>query len=355
MYPKLETSKPFKLPVKYQRYGICSMMSPNSLPVEKRHYAENQNVYGFKLYGVCETEKQMEDFSVKLQKQNKNFNICPFNIGEVMEFDVDTSENNPNTKIIYREEELNKTIGNKDFNADVVEENTVKEEKTQEIYDSGNDSDNNSYEESPDNEQKKDYSFIHLTKQQRWCCVQFYPAKAYELKKAEVIKGRKIISFKVHGVFDTMDDAVKYRKKYKEQLIFVGEVGKWIAFHWDLLKNTEQHINDTNLMCLNNFIEIYEKALQEETFEEERRKNESLEGANVVTGKYDVMGTSKKETEEREHKTNYVETEEEQLEREIKELKEKEQVLNKVVCSKDEFDKKCDEILELHKILVSEK
>jgi uncharacterized protein YfkK (UPF0435 family) len=75
----------------------------------------------------------------------------------------------------------------------------------------------------------------------------------------------------------------------------------------------------------------------------------------VVTGKYDVMGTSKKETEEREHKTNYVETEEEQLEREIKELKEKEQVLNKVVCSKEDFDKKCDEILELHKLLVSEK
>jgi hypothetical protein len=333
------------------------MMTPNTFPLNKRHYAENQEVYGFKLYGVCETEIQKNEYCEKLQKQNKNYNILPFNVGEIMEFDVDTSENNPETKIIYREEELNKTIGNKEFNASI----NTPEQKDELVIDEMDlkkdedlNEDENLNEEYVEKENEMPVNgFVNLAKQQSWCCVQFYPAEAYKSKKPELVKNKKIVSFKMHGVFDSFDNAVKYRNKHKNQLIFVAEVGKWIAFNWDLLKNTDSTKTEFRWKALNDFIELYEKALMEETEEEEQRKKEHLKGANVVSGQFDVMGTSKKETEEREYKNTHVETEEEQLEREIKELKEKESQLNRVVCTKEELDKKCDELLELHKILIT--
>ena len=106
--------------------------------------------------------------------------------------------------------------------------------------------------------------------------------------------------FKTGGVFEEYNDALKrieeLKKIDKASFIFVAEVGKWLSIYHDLSKmNEEPNIRND---LLNNFMKSYKECLQDEAQEEQKRKDELLKGANVVTGKHKETGDEQSEQTE---------------------------------------------------------
>lgn len=354
-YPKLEVSPKLTLRVNEQKYAVCSMMTPNCFPITKRHYAPDYEVYGFKLYGVFETEKQQLEYCDKMQKQNKMHNVFPFEIGRIMEFDVDTSELK-HTKFVYHEQRLNDSLGDKTFNVDTNENNLHSEVKT-----SDTEMETKTNDISEMHDQTSKYSLGSYKKSvlhQNFCCVSFFPASCYQKTKPEIIQGRKLVSFIVYGAFDNLDDAQKFTLRNKDKLIFIFEMSKWAAFYHDLLKNCDNSLSETRNQLLNDYMELYEKALKDEGAEEQERKMESLKGANVVTGQFDMLNETSPtnnnfETNETKEGNNEMTnlTEEEKIELELKNLKMEKEKITRIECTEEEFNKKCEEILFKHREL----
>lgn len=125
------------------------------------------------------------------------------------------------------------------------------------------------------------------------------------------LKGGKLL-FRLRGAFEEYNDAVKrineLKKTDKSSFIFIGEIGKWLAIYLDLPKMNSNESNERNDM-LNNFMKQYKDCLYEEQQEEKKRKDELLNGANVVTGKHKETvstGDEAQVTEVVETKTNDV-------------------------------------------------
>lgn len=118
--------------------------------------------------------------------------------------------------------------------------------------------------------------------------------------------------FRLRGAFEESADALKrideLKKTDKLSFIFIGEMGKWLAIYLDLSKMKSSEGNDRNDL-LNNFMKQYKDCLYEEQQEEKKRKDELLQGANIVTGKHketiSADGVSQ-ESENIEPKTNDV-------------------------------------------------
>lgn len=102
------------------------------------------------------------------------------------------------------------------------------------------------------------------------------------------LKDGKLL-FRLRGAFEEYNDALKrveeLKKTDKTSFIFIGEMGKWLAIYFDLSKMNSSDANVRNDL-LNNFMKQYKDCLYEEEQEEKKRKDELLNGANVVTGKH---------------------------------------------------------------------
>ena len=122
----LDINKPFVKNVKYQRFYTCSMLAPNCFPMSKRDSVRDQDIYGFKLHGVYEDEKEQEEHSDKVRNIVKNYEVFGDKIGELIEFDVDIADTERNSKIVYKEEEQNE-INNRQYKQEICK--TYKDNK----------------------------------------------------------------------------------------------------------------------------------------------------------------------------------------------------------------------------------
>ena len=281
----LDFNKPFVKKVKYQNFYTCSILSPNSFPIEHRHKAKNQEVYGFKFHGVYEKESEQEEHSEKLRNQLKNYEILGDQVGVLIEFDVDLSDSNRNSRIIYKEEEQNE-INERQFKKELCKKYVEPEEK----LDFSNFNTNPIQDDNVDLEkyfnEDKDRKFEFSINQANYACVTFYKKEDFK-NIPDNFKDKKIVAHKVHGFFEKLKDAQRFvvwnKKIYP--LMFIFQVGYWCAFDINLINNS---IPDNSLMIkrnnmLNDFMKLYLDSLELSAMEEKTRKDDYLKDSTVVT------------------------------------------------------------------------
>ena len=353
----LTPSRPYSKNVKNQRYYSCSMLTPNAFPLSKRDKAVNQDVYGFQVHGVYETEEEMRDHCLKLQKVIKNFDVLPNEVGNLVDFDIDICEYE-DAEIVYREEELN-NINKKDFSKDLeTKEETVDDTtNTVETDETSNTVNLNRYT-------KKDNTFVNQVKHHNYVCVS-YISRDMLKNIPEKSKNKKFVGHIVHGVFEKYVDAQKYQNLMSKEfpMMVIDKVGEINVVHLDLNVMKDEKVRDTHKSSLNLFMKLYLDCLEEDGNDEKIRKEAQLQGAEIVTGKYDeFIGSSKKKSSETEtsilHENKEEvkfapkETEEQKLNREMKENAEKkaslEQQKNSSLSSTEDFENKLKEIKKLH-------
>lgn len=284
----LDINKPYVKNVKYQRFYTCSMLSPNCFPMSKRDSVKNQEIYGFKVHGVYENEKDQEEHSDKVRNIVKNYEVYGDKVGELIEFDVDIADTERNSKIVYKEEEQNE-INNRQYKQEVCK--TYKDNKdelnfseilNQNPIENGLDIDENYFSQ-------KEQTFVWSINEARFACVSFYTPEMIP-NIPDKFKDKKIAGHIVHGFFDKVKDAQTYaysqRKKYP--MIFIMQTGNWCAFDVNLANNSNP---DTQLPIirtqkLNDFMKLYLDSLEQTALEEKERKDKYLKEANVVTEEY---------------------------------------------------------------------
>jgi hypothetical protein len=347
----LTASRPYSKNVKNQKFYSCSMLTPNTFPLSKRDIAINQDVYGFQVHGVYEDENDMRDHCLKLQKVIKNFDVLPNEIGNVVDFDIDICDYE-DAEIVYREEELN-NINKKDFSKD-LDSKTTKDEKV-DSHDKDDTVNLNRY-------QKKDTTFVNQVKHHNYVCVS-YITKDMLKNIPEKSKNKKFVGHIVHGVFEKYVDAQKYQHLMTKEypMMVIDKVGEMNIVHYDLNVMKDEKIRDSFNPSLNTFMKSYLDALEEDGNDEKIRKEAQLQGAEIVTGKYDeFIGANRKVVVEKDEDESEVketvfqkkETEEQKLERELKENSDRKEKLRKqmttVQTTTDEFEDKLAEIKKLH-------
>ena len=348
----LIASRPYSKNVKNQRFYSCSMLTPNSFPLAKRDKAKNQEVYGFQVHGVYEDETDMRDHCLKLQKVIKNFDILPNEIGNLVDFDIDICDYE-DAEIVYREEELN-NINKKDFTKDL------------EKKESENVSENVSSDINMDQFKKKDTTFVNQIKHHNYACVS-YITKDMLKNIPEKSKNKNIVGHIMHGVFEKYVDAQKYQHLMSKEfpMMVVDKIGEMNIVHLDLNIMKDEKLRETHKPSLNLFMKSYLDALEEDGNDEKIRKEAQLQGAEIVTGKYDeFIGASKKVVIEKEVENvediedveeiqfKPKETEDQKLTRELAESSERkaklEQQKNASYSTTEEFEEKLKEIKKLH-------
>lgn len=284
----LDINKPFVKNVKYQRFYTCSMLAPNCFPMSKRDSVKDQEIYGFKLHGVYEDEKEQEEHSEKIRNIVKNYEVFGDKIGELIEFDVDIADTERNSKIVYKEEEQNE-INNRQYKQEICK--TYKDNKDElnfsEIL-SQNPIENN-LEIDENYFSQKEQTFVWGISEARFACVSFYTPEMIP-NIPDKFKDKKIAGHIVHGFFDKVKDAQTYaysqRKKYP--MIFIMQVGNWCAFDVNLVNNSnpDPQLPIIRTQKLNDFMKQYLDSLEKTALEEKERKDKYLKEANVVTEEY---------------------------------------------------------------------
>ena len=284
----LDINKSFVKNVKYQRFYTCSMLSPNCFPMSKRDSVKDQEIYGFKLHGVYEDEKDQEEHSDKVRNIVKNYEVYGDKVGELIEFDVDIADTERNSKIVYKEEEQNE-INNRQYKQEVCK--TYKDNKdelnfseilSQNPIENNLDIDENYFSQ-------KEQTFVWSINEARFACVSFYTPEMVP-NIPDKFKDKKIAGHIVHGFFDKVKDAQTYaysqRKKYP--MIFIMQTGNWCAFDVNLANNSnpDPQLPIIRTQKLNDFMKLYLNSLEQTALEEKERKDKYLKEANVVTGEY---------------------------------------------------------------------
>jgi len=284
----LDINKPFVKNVKYQRFYTCSMLAPNCFPMSKRESVRDQEIYGFKLHGVYEDEKDQEEHSDKVRNIVKNYEVFGDKIGELIEFDVDIADTERNSKIVYKEEEQNE-INNRQYKQEICK--TYKDNKdelnfseilSQNPIENNLDIDENYFSQ-------KEQTFVWSVNEARFACVSFYTPEMVP-NIPDKFKNKKIAGHIVHGFFDKVKDAQTYaysqRKKYP--MIFIMQTGNWCAFDVNLVNNSnpDPQLPIIRTQKLNDFMKLYLDSLEQTALEEKERKDKYLKEANVVTDEY---------------------------------------------------------------------
>jgi len=95
--------------------------------------------------------------------------------------------------------------------------------------------------------------------------------------------------FRTRGVYEEYNDAIirvnELKKNDSVSFIFACEMGKWLAIYYDLEKMKTNTSNERNDL-LNGYMKYYKECLAKEELQEKKRKEDLLQGANVVTGKH---------------------------------------------------------------------
>lgn len=284
----LDINKPFVKNVKYQRFYTCSMLAPNCFPMSKRDSVRDQDIYGFKLHGVYEDEKEQEEHSDKVRNIVKNYEVFGDKIGELIEFDVDIADTERNSKIVYKEEEQNE-INNRQYKQEICK--TYKDNKDE--LDFSEILNQNPIENNLDIDEnyfsQKEQTFVWSINEARFACVSFYTPEMIP-NILDKFKDKKIAAHIVHGFFDKVKDAQTYaysqRKKYP--MIFIMQTGNWCAFDVNLVNNTnpDPQLPIIRTQKLNDFMKLYLDSLEQTALEEKERKDKYLKEANVVTDEY---------------------------------------------------------------------
>jgi hypothetical protein len=356
----LTPNRPYSKNVKNQRYYSCSMLTPNSFPLSKRDKTVSQDVYGFQVHGVYENEEEMREHCLKLQKVIKNFDVLPNEIGNLVDFDIDICEYE-DAEIVYREEELN-NINKKEFTKDLE-----KEVKTEEVGIVSENTDDLTGEMNINRFTKKDKTFVNQVKHHNFVCVS-YISKEMLKNIPEKSKNKKFVGHIVHGIFEKFVDAQKYQHMMSKEfpMMVVDKVGEMNIVHSDLNVMKDDKVRDIHKPSLNSFMKLYMDCLEEDGNDEKIRKEAQLQGAEIVTGKYDeYIGASKKTVVEKDEKqlsenTGEVkfppkETEEQKLNRALKESSDRkaklEEQKNISYSTTEEFEEKLKEIKTLHNMI----
>ena len=284
----LDINKPFVKNVKYQRFYTCSMLAPNCFPMSKRDSVRDQDIYGFKLHGVYEDEKEQEEHSDKIRNIVKNYEVFGDKIGELIEFDVDIADTERNSKIVYKEEEQNE-INNRQYKQEICK--TYKDNKDE--LDFSEILNQNPIENNLDIDEnyfsQKEQTFVWSINEARFACVSFYTPEMIP-NIPDKFKDKKIAGHIVHGFFDKVKDAQTYaysqRKKYP--MIFIMQTGNWCAFDVNLVNNSnpDPQLPIIRTQKLNDFMKLYLDSLEQTALEEKERKDKYLKEANVVTDEY---------------------------------------------------------------------
>jgi len=284
----LDINKPFVKNVKYQRFYTCSMLAPNCFPMSKRDSVRDQDIYGFKLHGVYEDEKEQEEHSEKIRNIVKNYEVFGDKIGELIEFDVDIADTERNSKIVYKEKEQNE-INNRQYKQEICK--TYKDNK-----DELNFSDilrqnpiENNVEIDENYFSQKEQTFVWGISEAKFACVSFYTPEMIP-NIPDKFKNKKIAGHIVHGFFDKVKDAqtYAYSQRNKYPMIFIMQVGNWCAFDINLVNNSnpDPQLPIIRTQKLNNFMKLYLDSLEKTALEEKERKDKYLKDVNVVTEEY---------------------------------------------------------------------
>ena len=365
----LDINKPFVKNVKYQRFYTCSMLAPNCFPMSKRDSVKDQEIYGFKLHGVYEDEKEQEEHSEKIRNIVKNYEVFGDKIGELIEFDVDIADTERNSKIVYKEEEQNE-INNRQYKQEICK--SYKDNKDElnfsEIL-SKNPIENN-LEIDENYFSQKEQTFVWGISEARFACVSFYSPEMIP-NIPDKFKNKKIAGHIVHGFFDKVKDAQTYaysqRKKYP--MIFIMQVGNWCAFDVNLINNSnpDPQLPIIRTQKLNEFMKLYLDSLEKTALEEKERKDKYLKDANVVTEEYKHLKNNEIKIED-DRKVEETNNEDEitldsnnfntemDINKKLDEIKERREQLEKRVntnqnVSMEEMERKFDRMKELYEKL----
>ena len=135
----------------------------------------------------------------------------------------------------------------------------------------------------------EDKPLRHSVKKQNWCVISMLTPNCFPENKREEYKDQKILGIKFRGVYEEYAEAAaraeQLQKVDKFHHVFVGEVGKWLPFDVDV-SNMGSEDQVYREKSLNKYMKSYKEALHEEEVDEKQRKEEMLQGANVVTGKH---------------------------------------------------------------------
>jgi hypothetical protein len=152
---------------------------------------------------------------------------------------------------------------------------------------------------SPENQPKEEFPtedyldedkpLRHSVKKQNWVVLSMLTPNCFPESKREQYKDQKILGIKVRGVYEEYSEAAaraeQLQKIDKFHHVFVGELGKWLPFDVDV-SNMGSEDQVYREKSLNKYMKSYKEALHEEEVDEKQRKEEMLQGANVVTGKH---------------------------------------------------------------------
>jgi hypothetical protein len=135
----------------------------------------------------------------------------------------------------------------------------------------------------------EDKPLRHSVKKQNWVALSMLTPNCFPENKREQYKDQKILGIKVRGVYEEYAEAAsraeQLQKIDKYHHVFVGEVGKWLPHDVDV-SNMGSEDQVYREKSLNKYMKSYKEALHEEEVGEKQRKEEMLQGANVVTGKH---------------------------------------------------------------------
>jgi chromosome condensin MukBEF ATPase and DNA-binding subunit MukB len=165
-----------------------------------------------------------------------------------------------------------------------------------------------------------------LPEDQKYLCISFL---------SDPDKKSTLSGIKVRGSFETYEKACEHAKKLQTVdpyfNVFVGEVGKWLAFDpnpdSEVVKDSEYANEELNNM-MKNYLENQEKA----KLFHEKRKNELLK-KNVLDN-ITTINNNIDDTKEKIKNANY--TEKENLKKNIQSYEEK---INKLDKEKEDLDK----------------
>jgi hypothetical protein len=134
----------------------------------------------------------------------------------------------------------------------------------------------------------EDKPLRHSVKKQNWCVISMLTPKSFPESKREQYKEQKVLGIKFRGVYEEYAEAAAraehLQKIDKFHHVFVGEIGKWLPFDVDT-DNMGAEDQVYREKSLNKYMKSYKDSLHEEELEEKQRKDDLLQGANVVTGK----------------------------------------------------------------------